>query len=198
MPIPRIIPQTVDLHCRYTYDNNLYENVYQFFYGHTPPAAELHQLALDWVGVVFPSLQACLPNSVTFREVFCKDVGYVNGTETTDPFPANTTGTRSGSGLPGQDCKSITLKTAHSGRQYKGAKRIGPLSESDTDRNELSNVIMSLLAALATQMLRTLVVGLFVPEVGSPTYHTTAPLTGFSIPTSEVGTMNTRKGGRGQ
>jgi hypothetical protein len=197
VPHPRVIPQTVDVHVRFLFDGSNMENVFQFFYGSTPTLANLVALATEVAGAIGPKLLPIFTSAVTLLEVFVKDIGYINGTEYTYTFPNGTIGTAPGNPNVGGVSKSITLKTARSGRQFTGRKGIGPISENFTTKSEITSAFVTLLINLAVEMLLSRVGGRFIPVVASLEHLTTAAITGFTLANVEAGSQNSRKGGRG-
>jgi|KBSMisStandDraft_5_1062788.scaffolds.fasta_scaffold291409_2 hypothetical protein len=196
--IPRIIPNTVDVHLKYTAGPNQMENVYQFIYEEAPSVAQLLALATD-VGTNIGAKQAAFTSGdIVFREVQAIDIGSSTGSEATYTFPNGTTGLRGGSIEPLNVASGITLRTGHRGRSNKGRKSYSGFVESDVDSNTLGSSLMGLLTDLAVELIRDRVSSTYRPAVGSMKLGSSRPITSAVILDNNVDSQKTRLNLHGQ
>lgn len=198
MPTPRIIPLTVDVHFRYTFQGNLMENVFQFLYVTTPTAATLLTLATEVANAFLPKYQAFMPTGVQFTEVRADDIGAAGRATATYVFPANTFGTSTSDPVPANVAANIVLRTGLRGRANRGSKRISPFPENQVSGNTLAGTLGTLLLDLALQFLIKRVTNAFTPAVGSMHSAHSTPLTAVSLVDSNTDSQKTRLNGRGR
>lgn len=164
---PRIIPNTVDVTTHWTFQGNQCENVYQMKYTTVPTKAQLDQLASDFGQEIFTLIRPRLSTAVQWVDVVAKDIGAAgraqgsytffggsNGTNTSDPTAANT-------------AIHALLRTAKTGRRFKGGKSYSGFTESDITGNTIGSAILAFIGNLALALLHSYVSGLFLPAVGS-------------------------------
>lgn len=198
MAVPRIIPNTVDLHFRYTFQNNLCENVYQFIYTVVPTAAALLSLATEVANAFLPKYQAMMPDDVQFTEVVCNDIGAAGRATATYVFPANTFGSRANDPIPGNVAANLVLKTGLRGRSKRGSKRISPFTEDEVSGNTLAGTLAVFLLDLALQIIIKRVTNAFTPAVGSMKLGSSQAITSVSLVDANSDSQKTRLNGRGR
>jgi hypothetical protein len=191
------------LHVRYTFDNQLCENVFGYSYavpGAPPTAAELTALGNEWLSGVLPSARQCYCPDVTFRELYMEDVGNpaTNFRANASVSLGNALGTHSGNSGPGNAAVNVVLRSGYRGRHFRGAKRIGPIPANEQSRNEFTNVYNTLLVTYAAQWLLARVGGRFTPCIPSFTLHTYIRLNFVAFLDGEIDSQKTRLTGHGR
>jgi len=196
--IPRIIPNTIDVHLRYVAGGNEMENTYQFLYEDTPSVAQLEALAEDVATNIGAKQRLFTHGGITFTECQAVDIGSSGGAEGTYTFPNGTTGSRGGSAEPLNVASGITLRTGHRGRSKKGRKSYSGFVESDTDGNSIGSSLMGLLADLAVELIRDRVSSTYRPAVGSLKLGSSTAIQSAVILDNNIDSQKTRLNLHGQ
>jgi len=199
---PRVISSCIDVHWRYTFDGNQCENIYQYAYpeGTTPSAGQLANLASVLMTTIYPAMRACLPNTVVFRELFLRDLHAASGRAQYTLDLAGATGTRGGAATQGNVAANLISRTGFTGRNNHGAKRIGPLTVPDMDRNEMLAGIITALLNLGVQWLIARSAGgiVWTPAVASALTHSRRAITATLMNNNFSDSQKTRLTGHGE
>jgi hypothetical protein len=168
----RYLALGLDLHVRYSWNGQLFENVWQYRVTAPVTGAQCAAIANAWITQHKVNFCALFSNDVTMREVYVRseDAGgvVIDGTQA---FPPGTVGTHGGRvDFPNGAC-SLTLKTNFGGRSNTGKKSIGPLPATSVVSGVVQSEWTNLLNTFATHMLVPLLTNVFL-AVGSGRNHT--------------------------
>jgi hypothetical protein len=197
---PRGIQSVADMHVRYQYDGQQCENVWQFHYNAPAPnSSDLAALVTDWTTRSMTALRALYTSAVTFNSIYARDIDPTHANANFSFFfPAGTTGTHSGSPMPGNTACSVLLGTGLAGRAHHGRKSFGPLATTDISQNELVTSYFTLMATFLATIVTTYASGKFQPVVASQRYNGWDFITSLGIPNNSVDSQKTRLTGRGR
>jgi hypothetical protein len=149
---------------------------------------------------IYPAMRACLPNTVVFRELFLRDLHAASGRAQYTLDLAGATGTRGGAATQGNVAANLISRTGFTGRNNHGAKRIGPLTVPDMDRNEMLAGIITALLNLGVQWLISRSAGgiVWTPAVASALTHSRRAITATLMNNNFSDSQKTRLTGHGE
>ena len=198
----RVISSCIDVHWRYTFRGNQCENIMQFAYpeGTVPNSANLAALATNLVSTMLPTIRAMLPQDCVFRELFLRDLHAASGRAQYTQDLGSVTGTRTGAPTAGSTAINLISRTGFTGRNNHGAKRMGPFVESDTDGNDVTSGLVTLLINFGLQWLLTRSVGgiTWTPAVASPLTHSRRAIGAVVLNNNFIDSQKTRLTGHGE
>lgn len=120
MPAP-LVPDSVLVEIRSSIDLQRVENTLWFQKTSGPPTpADIASLATSVRGWWFTSIIPLLPAAVTFREVYARDRGEVDGYEATNATGAGTPGSIAVAATPNNVSLSVSFRTGRTGRSRRG------------------------------------------------------------------------------
>lgn len=193
------VPGVYQAEVRYTWDGIEVENVLAF--RHTGPATQegVDSLAVQlelWATTEYLPL---VSNTVTFREVYVKDLEanpFLTGLSNSE---AGTTGSQTSPSLPNQTTKSILFRSNVSGRSARGANRIIGLVEAQVTGRSVASGVLDLFLTAYTR------IPLYVGPIGCTqtivsryankvkrAVGTTFDVFSYGFPHSRVGTTRSR------
>jgi len=193
----RRIPNTVDVHFRYSVDGNRCENVYQMAFTVAPTPATMLALVTEIANAFLPRYQAFQTISHVYHEVLARNISPGSNLQAVYTFPPNTVGSLPAAGVALSEAARLILKTLNYGRRFKGAKGLSGFHEGYVNGNTISNNLVPLLANLGAQMLLSRVGGLYIPAVASFLNQAAYTLSSVLMNDNSVDSQKTRLNNRG-
>lgn len=129
-------------------------NVFHVDIGHAPAGTDLTAVALKVVEWWEDSLSYTCHNSLLFNQVIVTDISVANGGQHTENTTTQAAGRLGGTAQAANAAATITWKTAHIGRSYRGRTYLGALDDSLlTDAQHLTTTAVTNYTAIATSLV---------------------------------------------
>jgi len=171
-------------------------HVWHALCGPTPSGLDLSDIASGFsagYGAVMPPLS----DEYSISEIVVRDLNTATGGEFTLAITPPMTGGAATASMPGGTALCVSLRTALSGRSFRGRKYFSGIPTSEVTGNSVSPTFAaSLLTGVAT-LLASLVTVTHPVQVASPTLGTSSQVTTAVVTDLNVDSMRRRLTGRG-
>lgn len=175
MPTP-IIPNACQVEVRGQLFGQLVENVWFVQSSGAPSGAEMETIAATFQ-TQYVNVMAPLSQDYSINEIFVKYLGNPAGPEfTLGITPAQTGGVATAS-APGNVAFCVSLRTALSGRQFRGRKYFSGLPNNQVANNALNVAVADDIVAAVADMIINLAAVSFPLAVVSMTFSTVTLVT---------------------
>jgi len=148
-------PNVAQISLRYTRDFQQLENTLYFLRDAPVDLAGLEALGLAVQGWWITTHRAQVSNSVSYREIFARDLTVQSGLERqfiTDP-PLS--GAVSGDAVPSNVSLAVSFRTGFAGRSFRGRNYIPPINEGQITANRVLPAVQANWVTIYEELLTT-------------------------------------------
>lgn len=185
---------TTEVNVRYSINGQECENVLHYKWNSTsaPTATELYNLCQDVYQTIGLKLMAMMHVNCVMREVYARNIDSPTSAQATYAQTPPLAGQLNNHSLPNQVAKSIEKRTGLTGRSHHGGMRISGLDTLEVVGDYITNSAITLFTNLMVSLLAQRIGGRFTPAVASKLLGDSRVITSLAIPTTVIGSTDTR------
>jgi hypothetical protein len=171
-------------------------NVWHVQVGAAPTAPELLAVAADFQAG-YADIYAALSQELAMTEIFVRNMGSISGPEATLSVIPEQLGTIATASMPGGTALCVSLRTALSGRRFRGRKYFSGIPNNEVAGNQFNAPFVSSVLSGVQSLIGTLSASGTPLQVVSLTGLTSVPVTAAVAADLDVDSQRRRLTGRG-